>query len=42
MPLVDQLGFDPVDAGSVSESWRFERAKLAYCVPINAEGLVAP
>ncbi len=38
--LVDQLGFDPVDAGSLAESWRFERAKPAYCIPLDARQLV--
>ncbi|TGE02569.1 NADPH-dependent F420 reductase [Methylobacterium nonmethylotrophicum] len=37
--LVDQFGFDPVDAGSLAESWRFERAKPAYCVPLDRDGL---
>ena len=39
MDLVDQLGFDPVDAGSLADSWRFERAKPAYCIPLNIEQL---
>ena len=39
MDLVDQLGFDPVDAGSLADSWRFERAKPAYCIPLNVEQL---
>lgn len=37
--LVDQFGFDPVDAGSLDESWRFERAMPAYCVPLQADEL---
>ncbi|OCR25993.1 NADP oxidoreductase [Pseudomonas syringae] len=37
--LLDDLGFDSVDAGSLDESWRFERAKPAYCIPLNKEGL---
>jgi predicted dinucleotide-binding enzyme len=39
--LVDQFGFDPVDAGSLEESWRFERAMPAYCIPFDQAGLVA-
>ena len=35
MGLVDQLGFDPLDAGSLADSWRFERAKPAYCVRLG-------
>lgn len=37
--LVRQFGFDVVDAGSLAESWRFERAKPAYCIPLDREGL---
>jgi predicted dinucleotide-binding enzyme len=39
--LVDEFGFDPVDAGSLEESWRFERAMPAYCVPLDAAHLSA-
>ena len=39
--LLDELGFDAVDAGSLDESWRFERAKPAYCVPLDQPGLKA-
>ncbi|RKK05713.1 NADP oxidoreductase [Pseudoroseomonas wenyumeiae] len=37
--LLGQFGFDAVDAGPISESWRFERAKPAYCIPLDREGL---
>ncbi len=37
--LVDEVGFDAVDAGNLDESWRFERAKPAYCIPLNREAL---
>ena len=37
--LVDQFGFDPVDAGSLADSWRFERAMPAYCVPLDTRQL---
>ena len=30
--LYDDLGFDPVDVGPLSESWRFERDQPAYVV----------
>lgn len=33
--LFDDLGYDVVDAGPLSEGWRFERARPAYCVPLN-------
>lgn len=29
--LVDELGFDPVDAGSLDESWRQQTGAPAYC-----------
>jgi predicted dinucleotide-binding enzyme len=34
--LHDQFGFDVVDTGSLEDSWRFERAKPAYCIPLDA------
>ncbi|WLH86457.1 NADPH-dependent F420 reductase [Pseudomonas sp. FP2338] len=39
--LLDELGFDAVDAGTLDDSWRFERAKPAYCVPLDKAGLKA-
>ena len=33
--LMDEFGFDVVDAGELSEGWRFERARPAYCVPFK-------
>jgi predicted dinucleotide-binding enzyme len=39
--LVNQFGFDPVDAGSLAESWRFERAMPAYCIGLDTAGLLA-
>lgn len=38
--LVSEFGFDVVDAGKMSESWRFERGMPAYCVPLNHAELV--
>lgn len=40
MRVIDQLGFDPLDVGSLAESWRFERAKPAYCIPLQTRQLV--
>ena len=31
MALIDQIGFDPLDAGPVSESWRYQPGTPAYC-----------
>ena len=39
--LVDQFGYDPVDAGSLADSWRFERAMPAYCKRLNVQQLIA-
>lgn len=36
---LDELGFDAVDAGNLDDSWRFERAKPAYCIPLDKAGL---
>ncbi len=33
--LYDQFGFDPVDAGPLSEGWRFQTGTPAYCVRFN-------
>ena len=37
--LHDQFGYDTVDAGPLSEGWRFERAKPAYCLPLSTAAL---
>lgn len=39
--LLDEVGFDAVDAGNLDESWRFERAKPAYCIALNRKALNA-
>jgi len=38
--LYEAFGFDAVDAGSLAEGWRFERATPAYCVALNREQLI--
>ncbi|MER8157707.1 NADPH-dependent F420 reductase [Streptomyces sp. NPDC094472] len=35
--LIDQLGFDTVDAGPLAESWRFEPETTAYVAPYYAD-----
>ncbi|AKS30864.1 NADPH-dependent F420 reductase [Mycolicibacterium goodii] len=35
--IVDQLGFDPVDAGPITESWRIEPGKPVYAKHFDAE-----
>ena len=37
--LIDQLGFDVLDAGPLAEGWRFERARPAYCVSLTLDEL---
>src|SRR6195256_300307 len=37
MGLVDDMGFDPVDGGSLEESWRQQPSTPAYCCDYDAE-----
>lgn len=39
--LHDQFGFDVVDAGPLSEGWRFQRAMPAYCIAFDRDGMQA-
>jgi predicted dinucleotide-binding enzyme len=39
MRLVDELGFDPVDAGGLAESWRQQPGSPCYAADRDAEGL---
>lgn len=39
--LVSAFGFDVVDAGSLADSWRFERARPVYCRRFDKPGLEA-
>ncbi len=39
--LYDDVGYDAVDAGKLADSWRFERAKPAYCIALNKAELAA-
>ena len=41
MRLVDQLGFDPVDAGPLAESWRQQPGTPCYAADLDAERLPA-
>ncbi|MEI2679815.1 MAG: hypothetical protein V9G29_19265 [Burkholderiaceae bacterium] len=36
MRLVDELGFDPLDAGSLAESWRQQPGTPAYGADLDA------
>lgn len=37
--LINDAGFDAVDAGSLAESWRHQPGTPAYCTELNAAGL---
>lgn len=37
--LYEEFGFDSVDAGPLSQSWKFERGRPCYCVRMNKEQL---
>lgn len=39
--LQADFGYDTVDAGPLADSWRFERAKPAYCIPLDRAGLIS-
>ncbi len=39
--LFDDLGYDVIDAGPLSEGWRFERARPAYCARLDRAELEA-
>lgn len=39
MALVDQLGFDPVDAGSLADSWRQQPGTPVYCGDLDTAGV---
>ena len=39
MQLVEELGFDAVDAGSLEESWRQQPGTLVYATDLDADGV---
>jgi 8-hydroxy-5-deazaflavin:NADPH oxidoreductase len=39
MRLVDELGFDPVDAGSLEDSWRQQPGTPCYAADLDAPRL---
>ena len=39
--LVDELGFDPVDAGPLEESWRQQPGTPLYTADLDAEGVTS-
>ena len=41
MELVDSLGFDPVDGGTLKESWRQQPSSPVYCTDLSAQDIKA-
>ncbi len=41
MRLMDELGFDPVDAGTIDDSWRQQPATPVYTTDLDAAGVRA-
>jgi 8-hydroxy-5-deazaflavin:NADPH oxidoreductase len=39
LKLIDELGFDGIDAGTLDESWRQQPATPVYCKDLDAEGV---
>lgn len=39
MRLVNELGFDPIDASGLDESWRQQPGTPVYCTDLDAEGV---
>jgi len=37
--LLDQIGYDTVDAGPLTEGWRFERRRPVYCRALTKDAL---
>ncbi|MEF2072662.1 NADPH-dependent F420 reductase [Consotaella aegiceratis] len=37
--LLDEFGYDAVDAGPLREGWRFEHGTPVYCVPLDRDTL---
>lgn len=41
MKLIDEIGFDAIDGGLISESWRQQPGESAYCQDLEKENLKA-
>ena len=39
MELVDMIGFDPIDAGTIDESWRQQPGTPVYAADLDAAGV---
>ncbi|MGJ0638526.1 NADPH-dependent F420 reductase [Xenorhabdus bovienii] len=38
--FINDIGFDVVDGGDLSDSWRFERFRPVYCVALDKESMM--
>ena len=41
LELIDQLGFDGIDAGTLADSWRQQPGAPAYCMDLDRVALSA-
>lgn len=41
MAMVNELGFDPVDAGVIADSWRQQPGSPVYCTDLSMAGVVS-
>lgn len=39
MQLIDEIGFDAVDAGTIAESWRQQAGSTVYCKGLDADAV---
>jgi predicted dinucleotide-binding enzyme len=39
MRLIDELGFDPIDAGGLDDSWRQQPGTPVYCTDLDGDGV---
>ncbi|MDQ0595258.1 putative dinucleotide-binding enzyme [Chryseobacterium ginsenosidimutans] len=41
MELIDMIGFEPIDGGPLSESWRQQPGEPAYCQDLDKDALIS-
>ena len=40
MQLIDEIGFDAIDAGAIASSWRQQPGEPAYCRDLDKQNLI--
>ncbi|MNM58722.1 hypothetical protein D3C81_699610 [compost metagenome] len=40
MRLIDEIGFDALDAGAIASSWRQQPGEPAYCHDLDKQNLI--